>query len=100
MQRDLPLFEWAARPCEILAFPLVRRVGKVRDVAAKLTGKTTEKHAASYRLQVDTALRAHLARTRLDDSAIDAQVAAFWSSVQIEMQRLAFRDRGHGGAKP
>ncbi|ESY51586.1 MULTISPECIES: DUF6074 family protein [unclassified Mesorhizobium] len=100
MQRDLPLFECAARPCQILAFPLACRVGKVRDVATKLSGKTTEKHAVSYRLQVDVGLRTHLAKTRLRPEAIDAEVAAFWSSVRIEMQRIAYRDHGRGGATP
>lgn len=93
---DLPLFAWQP-PVKLLAFPLVNRVGKIRDVAVKLMDKTTERHANSYRDQVTVALIRQLEKIGLSEMEVDEQLGAFWEQVRIEMIRLASRGYGSGG---
>jgi hypothetical protein len=98
---DLPLFRWTPpepRPCQIIAFPLTNRVGKVRDVAAKLAAKSTDRHIASYRDQVTTALHSQLARLGVSEQKQGEQVAAFWNAVQAETNRITYQGRRPGGA--
>lgn len=94
---DLPLFRWSPPPCRVLPYPLTRRVGKIRDVALKLSEKATEKHAAYYQSQVDDALRKQMIRIGLDDAAQDRALAAFWSCVRNEINRLAYHYRDDQG---
>ena len=79
------------KPCEMKPFPLARRVGKVRDVAAKMLTKTTDRHASSYRAQVTDALLGHLERIGVDEAEQAEQLGAFWLVVQQEMIRLTYR---------
>lgn len=83
------LFNWSPPPCQMLAFPLNKQVGKIRNVAHKLSNKATDKHAAYYRIQVDEALRSHLAKASVAPDEQARQITAFWSAVRNEMQRLA-----------
>lgn len=83
-------------PCDVIVFPLVKRVGKVRDVAGKMLSKSTDRHAESYRDQVTSALLNHLARVGVPEHEQDEQLGAFWSAVQAEMIRLTYR----GGQRP
>jgi hypothetical protein len=92
-----PLFHWTPPPCRLLAFPLSRRIGKIRDVALKLSGKATDKHADYYRQQVEEALRKHLAKIDVVGEDQDREIAHFWSSVRNEMSRLAYHYRDRGG---
>jgi hypothetical protein len=39
---SLPLFAWQP-PCKLIPFPLIHRVGKIRDVAFKMMEKTTDR---------------------------------------------------------
>ena len=102
MKRDdnssLPLFSWQA-PCSVIAFPLDRRMGKIRDVAAKLLDKTTDRHAEWYRRQVTEALLVHLERLGLPEGEQDDQLGAFWSRVQDEMIRQTYRGTGSHNPK-
>jgi hypothetical protein len=97
---DLPLLRWQppALPCAVFAFPLVRRVGKVRDVARKMAAKRTARHVDTYRDQVTTALLRHLDRIGVPEAEQDEQLGAFWLAVQAEMIRLRYSDHGTGGA--
>ncbi len=97
MQRDdLPLLAW--RPSkQVLLFPLIKRVSKVRHTARMLSGKQGD-DAALYWKQVTAANRKHLARVGLDDSEIDAQLQAFFDAVQNEMVRQSYSGRHGGGA--
>lgn len=97
---DLPLFAWkpAPPPRRLIVFPLVHRVGKIRDVAAKMLSKTTTRHADAYRDQVTTALLTNLTRLGIAEQEQDEHLGAFWESVQAEMLRLTYCGRGTGDA--
>lgn len=96
MQMDL--LEWTPKDtCTVIAFPLVRRAGKIRDVAAKLLTKSSDRHVESYRNQVTDALLNHLDRLGVPEAAQDEQVGAFWHAVEMEVARLTYRGRRPGG---
>ncbi|MGR9349952.1 DUF6074 family protein [Rhizobium leguminosarum] len=90
---DLPLFAWQP-PCKVMAFPMVARVGKIRDVARKLASKTTDRHADYYCSQVTEALRLHLEKIGLAEAQQDEQIGAFWAKVDQEVVRLTYRGTG------
>lgn len=95
MRRDaLPLFYQQPTTCMVVAFPLHRRVGKIRDVASKMRTKTTEKHVAGYREQVTSALVNQLERAGFPETERAGQLSAFWRAVGCEMAR----QRHHDGA--
>jgi hypothetical protein len=94
---DLPLFAWSPPLCQLIAFPLVRRVGKVRDVAQKMLDKSTDRHADYYRNQVSDALLKHLTRLGLSEREQDEQIGAFWTAVDVEAARLTYRGQRPGG---
>lgn len=101
MTGDRPtLFDWRPPPapaCSVIPFPLVRRRGKIRDVAQKLLTKTTDRHVESYQQQVSDALLNHLDRLGVAEHDQDEQLRAFWSAVEIEVTRLTYRGRRPGG---
>ena len=82
---------------KVLAFPLVNRVGKIRDVATKMLDKTTARHVEHYRNQVTDAFIHHLEKIGLPEAEVDKQLGAFWAQVRVEMIRLAHRGYGSGG---
>jgi hypothetical protein len=86
----LPLFAWQPPACTLMAFPLHRRIGKVRDVASKLLAKTTARHADSYREQVTSALTAQMDRVGVPETQQAGQLVAFWRAVDCEVARLAY----------
>lgn len=93
----LPLFAWRP-PVQLLAFPLARQVGRVRDVARKLSNKSTERHADQYTSQVTDALVVRLHRLNLPESAIDEEIGRFWTAVHQEVARLSYQSHGTGGS--
>jgi len=86
---DLPLFAWKPA-CRMIAFPMVARVGKIRDVATKILDKSTDRHADWYRKQVTEALGAQMDRIGLTEAEQDQELCAFWSAVQDEMIRQCY----------
>ncbi len=74
--------------CQIIAFPLTKRVAKVRDVAAKLMEKTTDRQAEAYRNMVAEMLFRHLDRLGIAEDEQDEQVGAFFTAVEQELLRL------------
>jgi len=101
MSSDLPLFAWTppAPPERILmTFPLDRQTGKVRDVAAKLLDKRTDRHAAFYRSQIDEAIRKRFTRLGISQREQDRQAAAFWQAVDVEIARVTYRGQRPGGS--
>ncbi|MEP7452420.1 DUF6074 family protein [Phyllobacterium sp. SB3] len=70
--------------CQIVPFPLTRRLATVRDVAAKLKEKN-DRHAEAYRNRIADELFEHLARIGLSEDEQDEQVGAFFSAVELEM---------------
>lgn len=88
----------SATACQLIPFPLVNRVGRIRDVARKMLDKQTDRHSEYYRDQTTKALLAQLERIGVDVNCRDAQLAAFWQAVQCEMLRLNYQGNGTGGA--
>ncbi|TAX75700.1 hypothetical protein ELI00_05255 [Rhizobium ruizarguesonis] len=85
-QDDLPLFAWHP-PCKLIVFPLVARIGRIRDVASKMLDKTSARAAETYRDQVTIGVLRHLERLGLSESEQDEQLGAFWNAVGDEMAR-------------
>ncbi len=75
-------------PCQVIPFPLTRRVAKVRDVAARIMEKTTDRQAEAYRNQVADALFRHLDKIGAPEDEQDEQVGAFFTAVELELSRL------------
>ena len=92
---DLPLFSWIP-PRRVIVFPMKNRVGRVKNVAARMLAKTTERHAEFYREQVTSALVASLKRLGIADAEHGEHLIAFWSAVDAEMVRLRYCSDGHG----
>ncbi|MGH6862335.1 MAG: DUF6074 family protein [Phyllobacterium sp.] len=74
--------------CQIVPFPLTKRISRIRDVAAKLMDKTTDRHAEAYRNQVAEGLFRHLSRLGIAEDEQDEQVGAFFTAVEMELLRL------------
>lgn len=91
----LPLFAWQPA-AKVIAFPMVKRIGRIRDVAAKRLDKPTDRAAAFYRDQVTDGLLRSLARAGIPEQ--DEQIGAFWSAVQGEMIRQTYRGSRPGGS--
>ena len=73
--------------CQIIPFPLTRRLATVREVAARLRAKN-DRHAEAYRNRVADSLFEHLARIGLSEDEQDEQVGAFFSAVELELFRM------------
>lgn len=80
MKSELPLFEWSPPECEIIAFPLARRVGKARHVAQVLAGMSGRRRDAYWRQIVEQFIR-ELERTSMAPEQAERQVAAFQDAV-------------------
>lgn len=72
---------------QIIVFPLTRRIGKIRSVAATLRGMKTEKMARAYRVQITAGLLNNLAK--LGIAAIDQHepILKFWQAVHDEIAK-------------
>ncbi|TGS95277.1 hypothetical protein EN814_16380 [Mesorhizobium sp. M2D.F.Ca.ET.171.01.1.1] len=79
--------------CQVIAFPLIQRTGKIRDVATKMLAKTTDRHAESYRDQVTAALVSQFDRLGVVEHERDRQVTQFWAAVQTEIIRQSYRQQ-------
>ncbi|GGA81291.1 hypothetical protein GCM10011491_05720 [Brucella endophytica] len=94
---NLPLFSWQP-PRQVIVFPMVKRVGRIREVAAKMLDKPTERAAVHYRSQVTDSVIRSLERAGIPEKEQDEQLGAFWEAVQHEMIRLSYSGYGTGGA--
>lgn len=79
------------RNCQFIPFPMARRIGKIREVAAKMLQKHSDRHAAYYREQVTNALLGHFEKIHLAKVEHKELVEAFWSEVEREMSRQSVR---------
>ena len=95
MQHDsLPLFDWQPQ-CDVLLFPLHRRVGKVRRTAQLLTSKRGDA-ATLYWRQVISSIRRQLSRTGTPAAVIEAEIRSFFDAVQTEMTKRSYEDNYDG----
>ncbi|MGR9169608.1 DUF6074 family protein [Rhizobium sp. KDH_Rht_773_N] len=85
---SLPLFSWQPPECEVIPFPMVKRVRKIRETAMKWLEKPTERSADHYQRQVTEAMESGFKKLGLPDIQIDEQVGAFWSAVDREARRI------------
>lgn len=86
----LPLFTWKQPDCTLIPFPMVNRIGRIRDTAAKMLDKPTEKSAEHYRRQVDEAITGQLSKIGVSVDELEAERAAFWKAVAAEMMRQEY----------
>ncbi len=86
----LTLFTWKQPECRLIPFPMVNRIGRIRDTAAKMLDKPTEKSAEHYRRQVDEAMAGQLSKIGQLGEAIEAERVAFWKAVDAEMTRQSY----------
>lgn len=94
---DLPLFQWKPDIARVIVFPMVKRVGRIRDVAAKMLDKPTDRAAAFYRDQVTDALLRSLSKAGVTEAVQDEELGAFWSAVDAEMIRQTYQGQRPGG---
>ncbi|PBB20564.1 hypothetical protein CK219_05350 [Mesorhizobium sp. WSM4313] len=93
----MELLDWNPG-CHVIAFPLIRRIGRIREVAGKMLAKSTDRHAESYRDQVTTGLLGHMTRLGIPEREQDEQLGAFWAAVQAEIIRQTYQQRPGGNA--
>ena len=85
-QYGLPLFDWQP-PVQVIAFPLEKRIGKVRRVAEVMSRQRTKNAEDAYFQNIDDGLKAQLLRSGVEPSKINAELDAFWNQVSIEMDK-------------
>ncbi|ATB03601.1 hypothetical protein CN100_01060 [Sinorhizobium meliloti] len=72
---------------QIIVFPLTRRVGKIRTVAATLSGMKKDKIARAYRMQITAALLNHLGKLGVAPIDQNEPVFEFWRAVHDEIAK-------------
>ena len=88
--KQLDLLNWTP-PCQVVAFPLAKRMGKVRRVADILVEKRGAA-ATSYWKQTISTIASQMQRAGLDRDVINEELRSFHDAVQRELWRRA----GHG----
>jgi len=92
MHDDLPLFRAMSKQPDtavVLAFPLNRRVGKIRRVAEVLSRKQGKDASSYWNRQCDWH-RADLSKTILTDDEIENEVDHFFDAVQQELATILY----------
>ncbi len=82
--------------CEVLLYPFLNRVGKIRHVAAKLLERTSPRSAAQYQNRVSEALAVQAERAGISPTEVDEHLQLFWSAVQRETGRLIEAQHSEG----
>lgn len=93
---QLDLLTWTP-PRKVIAFPMAKRIGKVRHTAEILASKQSDAARAYWR-QVCGALSAQMDRAGIPADERDVELRAFFDAVQAELNRLAYRGQRPGGA--
>lgn len=95
---QLELLEW--RPLVparvVLPFPMSRRIGEARTVAAKVAGRVTDTQRQATFSRALGGLAARLARSGLTKNEVDRQLDAFTNAVNAELWRIEGRQRPGG----
>jgi hypothetical protein len=92
--KQLDLLSWAP-PCRIHAFPLARRMTKVRAVAENLHRKHGRAADIYWRQTVST-LAGQLSRAGVPASEVSETLRGFFDAVQREMTIQDYRKLGGG----
>jgi hypothetical protein len=92
---ELPLFKWNPPECQVIAFPPVKCVGKVRDVAHKWMQQKTDKQADSYARRIEADMVRRYETLGIPEDRQRAMIAEFWKSVDREIARLRFVRSGN-----
>ncbi|MGK6313704.1 DUF6074 family protein [Neorhizobium sp. DT-125] len=79
--------------CKLIAFPLVRRIGKIRRVAEVLESRHGAEAAGYWRVQVRH-LAEGMQQCGYSEDRIAEEVRAFHDAVQREMMRIASARKG------
>lgn len=85
--------------CQMVLFPMVNRIGKIRHVAAKMLTMTTRREAEIYYKQVNAGIRRHFDHIGLSEAEQRGQLRMFWNVVWREWSRLR-SDQRHGSNGP
>lgn len=94
---DLPLFSWAPPPCQIIAFPQAKRIGKVRHIVGKLENQS-EKQRHNYWGGTLFELERKLQEIGFPKTVIAAEIKAFTDAVNSEIRRRSARR--HASPRP
>lgn len=92
-----PLFTWQPTR-QVIVFPMVKRVGRIRDVAIKMLDKPSDRAASHYRHKVTDAMLRGFEKLGIPEDEQDEQLGSFWQAVEAEMIRLTSSGSGTGGA--
>lgn len=93
----LPLFDWQP-PTPVIVFPVQRRVGRIRRIAAAMLSKKSDQTAdAEWKRTVGTVSK-QLTSIGLPDAAVEKYLTQLRDAVEVEMQRQAGVSRRGGGA--
>ena len=95
---QMNLFDWVPHR-QVLAFPLARRIGKIRRTAEVLERKQG-KDADAYWLSQCRALADHLLSLGYSEIEMHQEIIAFQSTVQAELVRRSHGGRVAGGNDP
>ncbi|UIK05028.1 DUF6074 family protein [Neorhizobium galegae] len=84
--------------CQMIAFPLSRRIGKVRRVAEVFARKTGRERASYWKSQVAT-LWDQLHQVGFADDEISELMDGFRDAVESEINRRAYEGRSDTNPK-
>ena len=85
-------------PCQIVVFPMSKRIGRIREVADKMLDKPTERSARHYRKVVTDAALGHMERAGLTREQQARELSEFWQAVEAEIVRQSYVGQHPGAA--
>jgi len=93
MQRSDHPLKLVSPSCEVLLFPVTKRVAKIRHTAQLLAGKHGD-DADLYWKQVVASMRRSLDRIGLQQDLVQNELRSFHDAVQAEVARQSLQNRG------
>jgi Family of unknown function (DUF6074) len=87
---QLDLFDWQPRTnvnCKVRPFPMSRRIGKARDVAQKISEKSSSA-AEAYWKQTVRAMAAQMRAAGISEPEVISQLEAFSTLVGRQMRQV------------
>jgi hypothetical protein len=88
---NLPLFSWKPE-CQLIPFPLDKRIGKARKVAATWLSYPSTKEANGYARRIDADLVRHLQKIGIREAKHRELCEQFWNLVRSEVTRQRARN--------